>query len=119
VSGAPDAKRLSVYSANANYSVPVMEQNGSDYVGLLDVFQPLGPTNVKVDDRVWRMRYNNLDGIFTDGKTRVRVQGQDFDLPGSFLLQNGRALVPLGSLPTLMQRFLGASVNFHESSRRL
>jgi len=119
VSGAPDAKRLSVYSANANYSVPVIEQNGFDYVGLLDVFQPLGPTNVKVDDRVWRMRYNNLDGIFTDGKTRVRVQGQDFDLPGSFLLQNGRGLVPLGSLPTLMQRFLGASVNFHESSRRL
>ena len=45
VSGAPDAKRLSVYSANANYSVPITEQNGSDYVGLLDVFQPLGPTN--------------------------------------------------------------------------
>jgi len=49
------------------------------------------------------------------------VQGQNFDLPGSFLLNhdNGRGLVPLGSLPNLMQRFLGAPVNFHESSRRL
>ncbi len=119
VSGAPEAKRLSVYSANANYSVPVTEQNGSDYVGLLDVFQALGPVSVKVDGRVWRMRYNNLDSAFTEGMTRVRVQGQDFDLPAAFLLVSGRGLVPLASLPTLMQRFLGTAVNFHESSRRL
>ncbi|MGA8311049.1 MAG: N-acetylmuramoyl-L-alanine amidase, partial [Terriglobales bacterium] len=119
-SGAPEAKRLSVYSANANYSVPVVEQNGSDYVGLLDLLQPLGPMNVKTDGPVWRIRYNNnVDGVFTDGKTRVRVQGQDFDLPAGFRLENGRGLVPLGSLPALMQRFLGAPVNFHESSRRL
>ena len=120
VSGAPEAKRLSVYSANANYSVPVVEQNGSDYVGLLDLLQPLGPMNVKTDGPVWRIRYNNnVDGVFTDGKTRVRVQGQDFDLPAGFRLENGRGLVPMGSLPALMQRFLGAPVNFHESSRRL
>ena len=65
------------------------------------------------------LSFNNVDGEFTPGKTRARIQGQDFDLPASFLLENGRGLVPLSSLPTLLQRFLGSPVNFHESSRRL
>ena len=119
VSGGPEAKRLSVYSATANYSLPVTEHNGSDYVGLLETLEPLGSASVRVDGRVWRLRFNNLDGEFSNGKTRVRVQGQAFDLASNFLLENGRGLVPLSSLPTLMQRFLGTPVNFHETSRRL
>jgi N-acetylmuramoyl-L-alanine amidase len=119
VSGAPDTKRLSVYSPTANYSLPVTEHNGGDYVGLAEILEPLGAVTARADGRTWRVHYNNLDGEFTDGKTRARVQGQNFDLPGSFVVDNGRGLVPLGSLPTLMQRFLGASVNFRESSRRL
>jgi len=119
VSGAPDIKRLSVYSPTTNYSLPVTERNGSDYVGLVEILEPLGAVTARVDGRVWRVRYNNLDGEFTDGKTRTRVQGQNFDLPGNFVVDNGRGLVPLGSLPTLMQRFLGVAVNFHETSRRL
>ncbi len=35
------------------------------------------------------------------------------------MLDNGRGLVPLGSLVTLLPRFLGAPVEFHETSRRL
>jgi len=119
LSGAPETKRLSVYSPSANFSLPVTERNGGDYVGLLEILEPLGAVTARVDGRTWRMHYNNLDGEFTDGKTRARVQGQNFDLPGSFVLDNGRGLVPLGALPTLMQRFLGAPVNFRETSRRL
>jgi N-acetylmuramoyl-L-alanine amidase len=119
LSGAPETKRLAVYSPTANYSLPVTERNGSDYVGLLDVLQPLGAVSARVDGRNWKIRYNNLDGEFTDGKTRARVQGQNLDLPGSFLLDNSRGLIPVGSLPDLMQRFLGAPVNFHETARRL
>jgi N-acetylmuramoyl-L-alanine amidase len=47
------------------------------------------------------------------------VQAQAVDLPGDFLLENGRGLVPVSSLPSLLQRFLGGSVNLHEASRRL
>jgi len=121
LSGAPETKRLSVYSPTANYSLPVIERNGGDYVGLFEILEPLGEVAARVDGRQWRVRYNDLDGEFTDGKTRARVQGQNFDLPGSFLLNgdNGRGLVPLGSLPNLMQLFLGAPVSFHETSRRL
>jgi N-acetylmuramoyl-L-alanine amidase len=119
VAGSSDTKRISTYSPGANYSLPVTEHNGSDYVGLLEILEPLGSATAKADGRVWRLRYNNLDSEFTDGKTRARVQGRDLDLPASFVLENGGGLVPLSSLPTLMQRFLGVPVNFHESSRRL
>ena len=119
VSGVPEEKRLSIYSGTASYSLAVIEKNGTDYVGLLEVLQPLGTVSVKTDGRVWKLSFNRAEGEFTPGKTRARVRGQNFDLPGNFLLENGRGLVPMSSLPTLLLRFLGASVNFHESSRRL
>src|SRR5712692_6099238 len=93
LSGAPETKRLSVYSPSANYSLPVTERNGGDYVGLVKILEPLGAVTARVDGRTWRVRYNNLDGEFTDGKTRARVQGQNFDLPGSFVVDNRRGLV--------------------------
>lgn len=119
VSGAPETKRLSIYSSSANYSLPVTERSGADYVGLVEILEPLGAVTARVDGRTWRVHYNNLDGEFTDGKAQARVQGQNFDLPGSFVVENGHGLVPLSSLPALMQRFLGAPVNFRETSRRL
>ena len=46
---------------------------------------------------------------------RVRA----FDLPANFLLENGRGLVPVSSLLSLLPRFLWVPITFHESSRRL
>ena len=119
VSGFADEKRLSVYSGTASYSLTVTDKSGTDYVGLFELLQPLGPVSSRTDGRVWRLNFNRIDSEFTPGKTRARIRGQAFDLPANFLLENGRGLVPLNSLPTLMQRYLGAPINFHESSRRL
>jgi N-acetylmuramoyl-L-alanine amidase len=119
VSGFSEEKRLSVYSATASYSVTVREQNGAEYVSLLDVLEPLGSATARTDGGVWRLSFNRVDDEFTPGTTRVRVRGKSFDLPANFWLENGHGLVPLNSLPGLMQRLLGTSVNFHESSRRL
>jgi N-acetylmuramoyl-L-alanine amidase len=119
ISGFADEKRLSVYSGAASYSLTVQEKNGTDYIGLLEILQPLGPVSARTDGRAWRLNYNGVDSEFTPGKTRARVQAQAFDLPGDFLLENGRGLVPVSSLSSLLQRFLGGSVNFHEASRRL
>lgn len=116
---APETKRLTVYSATANYSRPVLEQNNTDYVDLIEILQPLGPVNAHAEGHVWKMRYDGSDSEFTDGSNRVRVQGQNLDLTGTFLLQSGRGLVPLSALPGLLSRFLWVPVNFHESSRRL
>jgi N-acetylmuramoyl-L-alanine amidase len=119
VSGFADEKRLSVYSGAMSYSLTVLEKNGTDYVGLLEILQPLGSVSARTEGRSWRLNYNGADSEFTPGGTGARVQGQAFDLPANFLLENGRGLVPLSSLPSLLQRFLGVPVNFHEASRRL
>jgi N-acetylmuramoyl-L-alanine amidase len=114
-----DDKRLSIYSATANYTIAVTERNGRDYVSLLEILKPLGAVNVKTDGLHWKLRYKDVASEFTNGKTRARIQGRDFDLPASFLLEAGRGLVPLGSLSTLVPQFLPTVITFRESSRRL
>jgi len=114
-----DQKRISIYSTAANYSLPVTERDGRDYVGLVEILDPLGPVSAKTDGQHWKLRYKNVDGEFTASKTGAKIRGKDFDLAAKFLLENGRGLVPLTSLSTLMPRFLGGPVTFHESGRRL
>src|SRR5271165_3498360 len=101
--GAAPEKHLSVYSTAANYSLPVVQRDRRDYVGLLEVLEPLGRVSAKSDGQRWRLRYNNrVEGDFFVGKTRIRVQGHDAELPARFLLENGRGLVPISSLASLL-----------------
>ncbi len=119
LSGAPTDKHLAVYSVAANYSLPLVQRDGRQYVGLLEVLEPLGKVSAKPEGRNWRLRYNNVDGDFQVGKTHARVQGRDADLGGKFYVENSRGLVPVGSLPSLLPRFLGGPVTLHEESGRL
>ncbi len=119
VSGAPPEKHLSVYSVAANYSLPLVQREGRDYVGLLEVLEPLGKVSAKSDSRGWRLRYNNVEGDFQVGNTHARVQGRDADLGGKFLEENNRGLVPVTSLGSLLPRFLGGPATLHEGSGRL
>ncbi len=119
VAGAPTDKHLAVYSVAANYSLPLVQREGRPYVGLLEVLEPLGKVSAKSEGKSWRLHYNNVEGDFQVGKTRARVQGRDADLGGKFLVENDRGLVPVGSLPSLLPRFLGGPVTLHEDSSRL
>src|ERR1700678_3354280 len=107
LSAAPAEKHLSVYSTVANYSLPILQRQGQDYVGLLELLEPLGTVSAKLDGARWRIHYNNVLGEFMDGKNRARVQGRDADLAGRFLVENGRGFVPVASLGSLLPRFLG------------
>src|SRR5208282_130065 len=89
VSGAAPDKHLSVYSTAANYSVPIVQRQGRDYIGLLELLDPLGTVSAKVDPPRWHIHYNNILGEFTVGKTHARIQGRDSDLAGKFLMENG------------------------------
>jgi N-acetylmuramoyl-L-alanine amidase len=119
LSGAPAEKHLSVYSVAANYSVPIVQREGRDYVGLLEVLEPLGRVSGKADGTRWRLRYNNVEGNFAAGANRAQVTGRDADLGGKFLLENKRGLVPVGALNSLLPRILGGPVTLHELSDRL
>jgi N-acetylmuramoyl-L-alanine amidase len=116
-----EEKHLSVYSPVAVYSLPILERAGREYVGLLDLLEPLGrvSTETSANDRGLRLRYNTIDAEFTAGRTRAKIAGRDFDFAAPFLIENSRGLVPLSSLSSFLPRLLGAPVDFHESARRL
>src|SRR5450631_1711813 len=107
LAGAPPDKHLAVYSVAANYSLPLVQREGRQYVGLLEVLEPLGKVNAKLDGSHWRLHYNNVESDFQVGKNHSRVQGRDADLGGKFLVENNRGLVPVGALASLLPRFLG------------
>jgi N-acetylmuramoyl-L-alanine amidase len=119
LSGAAPDKHLSVYSLAANYSVPIVQREGRDYVGLLEVLEPLGRVSAKTEGARWRLRYNNVEANFVPGTNRAQIVGRDADIGGTFLLENKRGYVPVGSLPSLMPRILGGPVSLHEVSDRL
>jgi N-acetylmuramoyl-L-alanine amidase len=99
--------------------VPLVQREGHDYVGLLELLEPLGRVSAKADNSRWRLRYNNIQAEFELNKARARVQGRDAELGGKFLMENKRGLVPVGSLSALLPRILGGPVSLHEVSDRL
>src|SRR5580698_8911811 len=119
VSSAAPEKHLAVYSTAANYSLPIVQRQGHEYIGLLELLDPLGMVSAKSEPPRWRVHYNNVLGEFTVGHTHGRVQGRDADLAGKFLMENGRGLVPLASLGSLLPRFLGGPATLHAESGRL
>ena len=68
VSGFADEKRLSVYSGATSYSLTVREKNGLDYVGLLEILQPLGPVSA-------RTRWPGLETEFQRRGQRIHSRG--------------------------------------------
>ncbi len=114
-----DEKHVAVYSPVAIYNLPVLERSGRDYVGLLELLEPLGRVSTETDGHSLKLRYNAIDAEFAAGKTRAKIHGRDFDFTAPFLIENSRGLIPLTSLSALLPHFLGAPVNFRESARRL
>src|SRR5580700_9866297 len=118
-SGAAPEKHLSVYSTAANYSLPIVQRQGREYIGLLELLDPLGTVSAKFEPPRWRIHYNNILGEFVVGKSYARIQGRDTDLSGKFLMENGRGLVLVASLGSLLPRILGGGVTLHQESGRL
>ncbi len=114
-----EERHISVYSPAAIYTLPLVERSGHEYVGLLELLEPLGRVSSETNGRSLRLRYNAVDADFTGGRTRAKIHGHDFDFAAPFLIENSRGMISLDSLSTMLPRFLGAPVNFHESARRL
>jgi len=114
-----DEKRLSVYASTADYFLAVSEHNGRDYVGLLELLEPLGPVNARSDGQHWRLRFKALEMEFTQANSHAKVGRQEIELGAPFVLENGRGLVPLTALNTLLPHFVAGPLNFNEGARRL
>jgi N-acetylmuramoyl-L-alanine amidase len=114
-----DEKQISVFSPVASYTLPILERSGRDYVGLLELLEPLGRVSTETNGPRLKLRYNAIDAEFLAGKTRAKIHGRDFDFAAPFLIENNRGLIPVSSLGILLPRFLGTSVNFRESAGRV
>jgi len=117
--GVSEDKRIAIYSVVANYSLPVLERDNRDYVGLLEILEPLGKVTAQASGGQWKLRYNDLECQFAGNSRSARIQGRSVDLAANFLLENGRGLVALASLSVVLPQILGGPVTFHENSRRL
>ena len=117
--GSADEKHLSVYSGSANYSLPIADREGREYIGLLEILEPLGNVSAKSDGRRWRLRFGGIEAEFIQGRDRAKIRGRDVALFGPFLLESSHGLVPIVSLSSLLPRFLATPVTFNEASRRL
>jgi N-acetylmuramoyl-L-alanine amidase len=119
LSSAAPEKHLTIYSTAANYSLPLVQRDGRDYVGLLEALEPLGQVSARTEGTKWRLRFYRIEADFQAGRGRARVHGYDVDLPAKFLLESGRGLVPVSALSLLFPRILGGPVTLHEESGRL
>jgi N-acetylmuramoyl-L-alanine amidase len=119
LSNPADDNRISIYSKVANYSLPVLERNKLEYVGLLETLEPLGAVSARASGKSWKLRYKEVECGFTAGKKQAGIGNSGFDLSANFLLENGRGLVPLSGLPSLLSRILGGPVTLNQSARRL
>jgi N-acetylmuramoyl-L-alanine amidase len=112
-------KHVSVYSPVAVYSIPIADRAGGEYVGLLDLLEPLGHVSSQSEGGHLRLRFNATDGDFAAGKMRARIRGHDLDLAAPFLIENSRGMVPVKSMGALLSRLVGTPVDFRENARRL
>src|SRR5271165_648935 len=119
LSGAAPEKHLSVFSVAANYSLPLVQREGRDYVGLLELLEPLGKVNARAAGPRWRLRYYREEVDFQAGKSCCRIQGRETEFPGKFLLENDRGMVPVSALSVLLPKILGGPVTLREESGRL
>ena len=117
--GAQD-KRIAIFSPLTSFTLPVVSREGRDYVGLVEVLEPLGTVAATREGAKWKLRFNLLDSEFQNNQTRAKISGKNFDLPAPFRIESERGLVPISSLGSLIPEVTGTKpVVFHEDSRRL
>src|SRR5581483_7024176 len=90
---AQGTEQLTVYSPQTSYSVPLLEVNGQQYAGVVELLEPLGPVEAKPDGKKYKLRFTPAGGRksesqFNDGKDKAKIRGENYKLPANFLLQN-------------------------------
>jgi N-acetylmuramoyl-L-alanine amidase len=115
----PTLERLSVYTPRGGFSVPLQQHAGQDYIGILDLLDPLGELSVRQEAHKWKVRFNGKEAEFQDGSNGVKVGNRRLELSSPFYLQDGRGMVPLASIVPLLSPLLRQPLDLHQTGRRL
>lgn len=121
---AAEEKRLSVYTPQGAYAVGVVEHEGKDYVGLMELLRPLGEVSAKRDGDKWKLRFQaagrgEVEAEFRAGKAKAKVRGKSVELGAPFWLEGERGLAPVAGLGEVVTKMLPPPLEFHGNARRL
>jgi N-acetylmuramoyl-L-alanine amidase len=115
---APD-EQLTVYTAQASYSLPVLDRGGKAYIALAELLSPLGASAPHAKGKEWRVQLSHIELRVTEGKEKGTIHSQPVDLGGKALVENGRVMIPIDAALPLLSRLLNTTVDFHRPARRL
>jgi N-acetylmuramoyl-L-alanine amidase len=121
---AQSSDQLTVYSPQTTYSIPILDLQGKPYAGLVELLEPLGAVEGRVDGKKYKLRFTPpggraVEAQFNEGKDKSKILGENYKLPGNFAQQNGRGYVPLSSVPEILTKLLAKPIQLHPSARRL
>lgn len=116
---AQEDKRLTIYTAQTTFSVPVTEVQGREYVALMDIVQPLGQASAKVDGDKVKLRFRENESQFQAGKSKAKVRGKNVEMGADALLDNGVLRVPVRGLAATLPGVLNQAVEVREQARRV
>ncbi|HEU5400312.1 MAG TPA: N-acetylmuramoyl-L-alanine amidase [Terriglobales bacterium] len=116
-------KNLSVYAPQMYYQVSIVDHGGKDYVGLIDLLEPIGRVESRADGKKWQLRFTGtgptVEAEFQDGRTGVKIGDSGVNLSGNFALQGDRGYVPVASLVSLLPRIMDRAADLHLGAGRL
>ena len=74
--------QIAVFSPQSSYAIPVVEVGGQPYVGLVDLLEPLGSVEAKLDGKKLKLNFSSAgnkqqQAEFHDGKNEVKVSGKN------------------------------------------
>jgi len=119
LSPADPERQLSVYTPQKTYAVEVQDRQGQLYINITDLLGPLGAVDIHRDGKDWKLRFNGVDGAFSEGSDSARLRGKSVDLGGKTLVETNHVLVPMGASFAIISALLKAPVELHQSGRRL
>ena len=116
--------QLTVYSPQTTYSVPMLDIQGHPYVGLIELLEPLGSVEGRVDGKKYKLKFtppggHPVEAQFNEGKDKSKILGENYKLPENFAQQNGRGYVPLAAVPEVLSKLLARPTQLHPAARRL
>lgn len=116
---AQEEKRLTIYTAEGAHTTPIADQNGVEYVPLLEVLKQVGSVSGKADGKKYIARLGDTNAEFRDGKNKAKIGGKNMSLSGPAEIQDGNLLVPVRDVAPIVSFFTGQQVEYREGSRRV
>jgi N-acetylmuramoyl-L-alanine amidase len=118
-----DVRKLVVYSPITTYSVDVIVQKGTEYIGLVELLEPLGHVEAKADGKNFLLEFTSgtraIRARFRDGKKDAELPGGKINLQKNFYAVDGRGYVPLENLQEVVSQIAGIQTQLHASTRHL